>query len=912
MFPTQSASAPSINRRRLPRFITIQTFAINMDNPDLVPYIEGFRTQTEQLVTTLPGKVKKMPLMPIKETVSKNSFEANMQKLLQYLKQVEKACERAKNHQARMQVQDWRTELKSMIDLACKRPDMFVRDHAHRIGSSPLRIHAVEDVVGQHQAMSTSPARTASVNGNNLLALPGNVAGDQEAPQDRLEVLNNQVTAPSPAEASVATGVNRRPSFLEQVQPMVAIVSDESGEITFAPSQGSLSNLFTFGSNEKSSKGGSSIDACSTSTNPQEPTSWIQEDVVETHAGGVSAIAGDIAEYLSEYISEEEEVELETSGQIADKPATLEEDHLQQTEVQACEHEPTETATNNNEYTLGHVFVWSPDHAPPNGDEDVATEQPVENDDEVPVDMTVDASAPSSLQSSTETAAPSAFTGRTEEYTLGHVFVFSPDQAPPNGDEEIVQEEVAVKTEIEASVEPDVVAASDINLETLDEGEVEPSVESATVATTQSPVSSPFTNNDSGYTLGHVFVFSPDHAPPNGDEEVVAVDSSPDTQNDTVVEPEIGALVEVSFETPTECATKGSIDTPGETATDPRQISLPNSTEPDCTLDLAFVSSPADQPSPNVGEVELEAAIPDYNVCCNNDQHQVDDASDLDSLFDPGDASEYLAAALAENWMLSEDDDIGEETPIVEHNAVSEVGDGYETDDSLIIITEEGPCDQVEEALIARAIAAQETQPPTTSSTEEYTLGHVFVWSPHQAPPDRDAVSTLFPVPIENTTEDESTLLNDQSPKAQKFEAVVPEEVAICGTEAANDEVSTVTVEVETESLVTPTVEKTLENISKEVVEESRDDSFQDLVEKPVEKSCKKDFEITVENPEHIIDFTKGPVRTSPTFVPVSRCLTKVLAGITTASVVVGLKAPVTAAFIMYAGIAYGKYRLNH
>ncbi|KAK5459394.1 hypothetical protein LTS15_003522 [Exophiala xenobiotica] len=909
MFPTQSASAPSINRKRLPRFITIQTLATNMDNPDLVPYIEGFRTQTEQLVTTLPGKVKKMPLMPIKETVSKNIFEANMQKLLQYLKQVEKACERAKNHQARMQVQDWRTELKSMIDLAYKRPDMFVRDHAHRIGASPLRIHAVEDVVGQHQAMSTSPARTALVNGNNLLALPGNAAGDQEVPQDRLEVLNNQVTAPSPAGASVTTGANRRPSFLDKVQPMVAIVSDESGEITFAPSQGNLSNLFTFGSNEKSSKVGSSIETCTTSTNPQEPTSLNEEDVVETHAGGVSAIAGDIAEYLSEYISEEEEVELETSGQIADKPATLEEDHLQQTEVQACEHEPTETATNNDEYTLGHVFVWSPDHAPPNGDEgDVATEQPVENGDEVPADMTVDASAPSGLQSSTEIAGPSAFTGRTEEYTLGHVFVFSPDQAPPNGDEEAVQEEVAAKTEME----PDVVAASDINLEALDEGEVEPSVESATVATTQSPVSSPFTNNDSGYTLGHVFVFSPDHAPPNGDEEVVAVDSSPDTQLETVVEPEIGALVEVSFETPTECATKESIDTSGETTTDPQQVSLPISTEPDCTLDLAFVSPPAGQTSPNGGEVELEAAVPDCNVCCNDDQHQVDEASDLDSLFDPGDASEYLAAALAENWMLSEDDDLAAETPIVEHIAVCEAADGYETDDSLIIITEEGPCNQVEEALIARAIAAQENQPPTTSSTEEYTLGHVFVWSPHQAPPDGDAVSTLFPVPIENTTEDESTLLNDQSPKAQKFEAAVPEEVAISGTETANDEVSTVTVEVETESLVTPTVEKTLENISEEAVEESPDESLQDLVEKPVEKSRKKHFEITVENPEHIIDFTQGPVRTSPTFVPVSRSLTKVLAGITTASVVVGLKAPVTAAFIMYAGIAYAKYRLNH
>jgi hypothetical protein len=891
----------------------VQTFATNMDNPDLVPYIEGFRTQTEQLVTTLPGKVKKMPLMPIKETVSKNIFEANMQKLLQYLKQVEKACERAKNHQARMQVQDWRAELKSMVDLACKRPDMFVRDHAHRIGSSSLHIHAIEDVFGQHEAMSTSPARTALVNGNNLLALPGNAAGDQEAPQDRLEVLNNQVTAPSPAGASVAAGTNRRLSFLEQVQPMVSIVSNESGEITFAPSQGGLSNLFTFGSNEKSSKGGSSIEACSTSTNHQEPTSLIQEDVVATHAGGVSAITGDIAEYLTEYMSEKEEVELETSGQIADKPATLEEDHLQQTEVQACGHEPTETATNNNEYTLGHVFVWSPDHAPPNGDEeDVATEQPVESDDEVPADMTVDASASSGLQSSTEIAAPSPFTRTTEEYTPGHVSVFSPDQALSNGDEEIVQEEVAVKTEIEASVEPDVVAASDINLETLDEGEVEPSVESATVATTQSPVSSPFTNNDSGYTLGHAFVFSPDHAPPNGDEEVVAVDSSPDTQIETVVEPEIGALVEVSFETPTECATKESIDTSGETTTDPQQVSLPISTEPDYTLDLAFVSPPAGQPSPNGGEVELEASVPDCNVCCNDDQHQVDEASDLDSLFDPGDASEYLAAALAENWMLSEDDDLAAETPIVEHNAVSEVGDGYEADDSLIIITEEGPCNQVEEAVIARAIAAQETQPPTTSSTEEYTLGHVFVWSPHQAPPDGDAVSTLFPVPIENTTEDESTLLNDQSPKAQKFEAFVLEEVAISGTETANDEVSTVTVEVETESLVTPTAEKTLENISEEAVEESPDESLQDLVEKPVEKSRKKHFEITVENPEHIIDFTQGPVRTSPTFVPVSRSLTKVLAGITTASVVVGLKAPVTAAFIMYAGIAYAKYRLNH
>jgi hypothetical protein len=639
----------------------------------------------------------------------------------------------------------------------------------------------------------------------------------------------------------------------------------------------------------------------------------IDEDVVETRAGGVSAIAGNIAEYLSEYMSEEEMVELETSGQIADKPATLEEDHLQQTEVQACEHEPTETATNNNEYTVGHVFVWSPDHAPPDGDEeDVATGQPVENDDEVPADMTVDASAPSSLQSSTETAAPSTFTSRTEEYTLGHVFVFSPDQAPPNGDEEVVQEEVAAKTEIEASVEPDVVAASDINLENLDEGEVEPSVKSATVATTQSPVSSPFTNNDSGYTLGHFFVFSPDHAPSNGDEEVVAVDSSLDAQIETVVEPEIGALVEVSFETPTECATKESIDTSGETATDPQQASLPISTEPDCTLELAFVSPPAGQPSPNGGEVELEAAVPDCNVCCNDDQHQVDEASDLDSLFDPGDASEYLAAALAENWMLSEDDDLAAETPVVEHIAVSEVGDGYETDDSLIIITEEGPCNQVEDALIARAIAAQETQLPTTSSTEEYTLGHVFVSSRHQAPPEGDTVSTLLPVPVENTIEDESTLLNDQSPKAQKFEAVVPEEVVICGTEAANDEVSTVTVEVETEPLVTSTVEKTLENINEEVVEESPDDSFQDLVEKPVEKSCKKYFEITVENPEHIIDFTKGPVRTSPTFVPVSRSLTKVLAGITTASVVVGLKAPVTAAFIMYAGIAYAKYRLNH
>lgn len=884
-----------------------------MDKPDLIPYIEGLRTHTEQLVTTLPGKLKKMPTMPLKETVARNIFEDNMQKLLQYLKQVEKACERAKNQQARMQIQDWRAKLKSMIDLAYKRPDMFVRDHAHHIGSSPVRVYAVgEDAGGQFQAMTTSHGLTTSVNGNNLLPLPDNAAGD-EAPEGRHELLNNQVTAPSPTGASDATGTNKAPGFLDQVQPMVSIGSPESGEITFAPSQGSLSNLFTFGSNPKTSKDDGSSETCSTPTNPQEATSLIKEDVVKTQAGEVSAVAGHIAEYLSE----QEKVEPETSEQVAVKPATLEQDHLQQTGVQECGYGPAESAT-ENEYTLGHVFVWSPDHAPPNGDEgDVAAEQPVEIDEQVPTDMTVDPSASSGLQSSTEPAAPSAFTSATEEYTLGHVFVFSPDQAPANGDDEVVQAEVAPKTETEASVEHDVVSASDIKLENLKVRAVEPSVHSVIVATTETLGASPFTKHDSDYTLGHVFVFFPDHAPPNGDEEVVAVDSLFDTETEAHIELEMGALVDVPFESPTDCATEAFIDTTDETTTKPPHVPLPISTEPDHSLGLAFVISP-DQPRLHGEDVEIEAAVPYGNACCNDEQHQVDDASDMDSLFDPGDASDYLAAALAENWLLSEDEDLAEETPIVKHNAVSDAGDAIgqgavsDTEDSLIIITKEEPCNPVEEVLIAGDITAKETQARTASGAEENTLGHVFVWSALQAPPDRDTVSTSFPVPVENTIEDESTLLDDQTPKGDTFKEVVTEEVVISGTGIANDEVNTVTVEVETESLVnSPPVAKAFEKIGEEVVEEILDESFKELVEKSVEKSREKDFEIAVENSEHIIEFPKERVQTSPTFVPVGRCLTRVLAGITTASVVVGLKSPVTAALIMYAGIAYAKYRLN-
>ncbi|KAK6380399.1 hypothetical protein LTS17_005589 [Exophiala oligosperma] len=863
-----------------------------MDKLPDSPYLDVFRTRAGELVASLPKTSSKLPTMPEKVTSGMRPFDLNVQNLLKYLKEIEKVYERSKVQEARRKVQKFRTTIKSLQQLSHKRPELFIKKESFDFSLSPMT--DITESSEEHQQFEAhTPTR---VNGA-FIVTPETLEHKATSPgdhQDNHETSDNEQGTPDFRPIIPMRNTKRQPSYLDQVQPMVTRDTPYAGKFEFAPVGGNLSTCFKFGADQNSP-----------SKSNDQKTTPIPFEAQTATVATIEAQATDACGHNA---------------------------------VPENTHEACGNISLNQEYTLGHVFVWS-QHPVPNGDEDVLV-----NDQTVLPDSSHEACDNVSVN---------------EKYTLGHVFVWS--QHPvPNGDEGYL-----------ATIEL---------------------YEAATDSAANTPDHSLVCNSTEQTTSNHESSTVSDISTMSSHKDILDANEA---AQDLAVATSIGFATE--YVHTSQSSVEDYCDTEANLATPPQATIAATDSTPTASAAAGTGNVIAEDDQVVEYEDSLSAKSPEQSGC---GFQEAGDASGLDCLFDPSDAGESLAKELNEHGMLDENDldNVAEdEIPLVatstkaEDQGVEEeetllmatriflppspvsddtlggpidandddfsVSDG---DDSLIIITEEeAPIEEVEEVSPASKLATTVTcQSPFTSTTEEYTLRHVFPHTGDQAPPEGDTVSIvdhglgLEDTPNSPAASADSTLWDDQSPKTVKFEDTLAVSTAHLDPKEMDvfeDEPSTVSLQVEAAS-VPNSPSSSSERIEKvttfedDVPKESTVDVIEIITENVLEETEVTDVEIqssvvanggnhkhdaTTEQTvgdgletsllqQENVDVTDvlskaDKVQSSNiTAVSITRHSCATLAFTTVASLVVGLESPVTAAFMLYAGIAYAKYQLYH
>ncbi|KAL6250382.1 hypothetical protein RBB50_002684 [Rhinocladiella similis] len=858
-----------------------------MDKLRSSPYVDVFRARAGELVSSLPDTPSRKPTMPEKETSSIRPFDMNMQNLLKYLKEVEKVYERAKVQEARQKVHKFRMTIKSLQQLAHKRPELFIEKDSFGFCLNTVT-NNIDSSEEHQQSEENTPMR---VKGASIIATPEtpeNKAVGQGGHQGNHKTSDNEQGSPLVRSTIPMRNAKRQPSYLDQVQPMVARDTPYAGKFSFAPVNESLSTCFEFGAKQDLHIKGNDQEAISTPSKAQDLP--------------VFAIEESLRDSAEEKIFEQPIIEHSMSGPTTHAAGVSEHNAVPDSSHEACEKISLE-----QEYTLGHVFVWSQQPVP-NGDEDVQVD-----------DQTV-------LRESSHSSRDNI--SLKWEYTLGHVFIWS-QQPIPNGDEE----HSATAQLFEGATEP----ANDI------------------------PTHSPVCDSTEQTTP------DPDsHIVPESFTLSCGEDIS--LRNEAAQDPATATTVELA--------------TYYEHTGQPSVEELLN-TEAILSIlpPMADAVTDCDNGIPQNNQVVDDGTYLSADPTGQNEYafQEVGDASGLDALFDSSDAEEYLANALSENCMLDENDLVADDSPLLDNCKVNElldveeetlrmaaqaflppspvavntfgVGDAdddnlSDSDESLIIITETAPFEEVEVSPVTELATAVTHQSPFTSTTEEYALRHVFPHTGDQAPPEGNTVSIadhdLYETPDSPAASAGSTLLDDQSPKNAKYEDALAVSTAHPDPEEVyEDEASKISVQAETVSIPnspTSTSERNEEFGVDDVPKESISDIIENITDIVLEEteaasadnqsSIAYGADLERDGIELVVDVLETPLQkstdvtdvlvkdkvqpTSITSVPITRHVCITLACTTMASLFVGLKSPATAALMMYAGIAYAKYNLHH
>ncbi|KIW21324.1 hypothetical protein PV08_01904 [Exophiala spinifera] len=850
-----------------------------MDKLRFSPYVDVFWVRAEELIASLPSTASKQPSLPEKETSGPKPFDMNMQILLKYLKEVEKAYERSKVQEARQKVHKFRMIIKSLQQLAHKRPELFMEKEPLAFNLSPMT-DTTSNAEEHQQFTANTPTKVNGASTITTPETPDNKAVGSGGPQDDNENPTNGQDTPPFRSIIPMRSAKRQPSYLDQVQPMVVRDTPYTGKFAFAPVHDSLSTCFEFGAQGDS------------------PSKSKDQEVLLTASQGQAGPVFTIEEELGHSDSGEEKAhEHPINKQSMSDPTGHGADSSKGKGVPDNSQETCDNISLKQEYTLGHVFMWCQDPVP-NGDENVLVN-----------DQTA---LPDSSHMSCGNAAVD------QEYTLGHVFAWS-EQPVPNGDEEDL-----------APV--------------CDSTEQHPRDRNSCLLYECSTL-----KHDEDSVLGKEVATIP---PAVTSVELTTRDEQ--TSQPSVEDP-LGT--ETILSTPAPAATSATNSTPKTYAAHDNSTGAPENNQ--VVKDETYLSTNS----------------PGHN---GTGVHEVAGSSDLEALFNPSDAEEYLAKALSDNGMLEDHGMIVEDAPLLDNCTVKELHDVEEetllmatqaflprspvvvntvgvaaadnhdtlsdSDDSLIIITEEAPIEEIEESPAAGIAPTVTHQSSFTSTAEEYTLRHVFPHTGDQAPPEGDTVSSaddgIHETPNSPAASAGSTLLDDQSPKTVKFEDFQAVSTACPDLEEViEDGASDICLQVETGPVPnhsSSTSDRnevvTVQDVSKEpiidigeiITRVVSEDTEASLAESSIADSANLELDVTEEvaNALHVplqksVDETDVLMKDKEqsscfTHEPTTQHVCTTLACTTVASLLVGLKSPAAAAFMLYAGIAYAKYKLYH